>query len=222
MIKDLEELTSKLSTLKTKKSIALEDIAKALGMSLAEVRNISIMLQTIMTWISSGGHKSLLANMSKLCKSKKLFSFMHNVFASTTPTYYTYAFNTSKRKLPVPGATLLRKRPVDVLNFGGSKTQDVPLSEDLLKRNLHTYVKASLELRAKTFFYNSYQYNSKTFMALRKVCSMFIHQTSDTEVEAFFVNLADLIGVCQEYKVEEEILVNISEIKCKVVKVNAS
>jgi hypothetical protein len=217
----MAEFTSKLLILKTKKSIAIGDISKVIDMKPDDVRKLSIMFRLIMSWISGGGHKSHLANMSNLCKNKKLFSFMHNVFAIKTPAYYTYAFNTSKRKLPVSGATLLRKRPVDVLNFGGSKTQAVPLTEELLKRQVHTYVKESLELRNKTFFYNSYQYNSKTFMVLRKVCSMFIHQTSDNEVEAFFVNLADLIGVCQEYNVEEEVLVNISEIKCKVTMVDA-
>lgn len=79
MIKDMTELTSKLSLLKLKKSIGVDDISEVLDLSYEEVVYISNMLGAINSWIADGGYKSNLVNMSNLCKNKSMFKFMHNV-----------------------------------------------------------------------------------------------------------------------------------------------
>lgn len=219
MVQGLKDLTTRLSKLKTKKIVMIDDLSEALGLKSKDIQNLGIMFDTLISWISGGGSKADLKTLSDLCKRKDVFKFMHTVFASSTPPYYTYAFDTNKSKLPATGATLLRKKSVDILNFGGSKTTSVPLTDDLLNRQIHTYVKSNAELIGKTFFHNSYSQNKKTFIELRNICSK-LQQKCDKNSESFLTYLEDLIDVCHSYNVEEEIFVNISEIKCKVSKVD--
>lgn len=106
-----------------------------------------------------------------------------------------------------------------MLNFGGSKTQDVPPTRDLRNRKIHTSVKCTAELRNKTFFYNSYKHNKKQFNELHRLCLDLVRHRLDEDSEDFLNNLEELMRACYNYKVEEEVLVNISEVKCKVIKV---
>lgn len=218
MITSMRDLIDKLKCVSGLRNITdkqLESIFKVSVGDLELITDIAILINLWMIQYES----ATLSKLSKLLRSKDSFTLIRNIFVShDKPSYYTYGFNPKDGVAYKVGSTILRKRRINILNFGASE-KPTPKLNLYKNRSVVLSLKPSIKLFEKTFFYNS---NNKDFSDLRTLTRTLNIQALGANLHLINLvrQLHSLMSKCDSFKHEAEVLVNISEIKCKVTKVD--
>lgn len=216
MIKSMQDLTNKLilASSSDKMKLTDKDVEEIFETSIADLTLLTEALELINSWMDIGAAYNL-SSLSKAMNNKTTFNLVRNIFVDEIPNYYVYAFEPTTT-IPKQGSTLLRKRRIKILNFGGSKTTS-PKLKIYRERKVQTALKPTKDIISKTFFINNY---NDAFIALAGGTAKLKNSGRHNKaLKSLNTVVRHTVFTCLSYQFEHEVLVNTTEVKCKVITV---